>query len=83
MKAPRCRPDPHGYRSSRVLSSVEIAAIPHALLTYNFLVSHWFVHIGHLESVEIEVRCLEWLHRNFERICAAVAGDPSISGDPT
>jgi len=62
-----------GYRARHSLPPAEAAALPHVMLVYHLLLSDWFLSLPQLESIDLEIRALAWLHANFDRITDAVA----------
>lgn len=60
-----------GYRTQHNLSHEEAAALPYAMLAYHFLLAHWFMGVPQRESIALEVRALDWIHRHFDAIVTA------------
>jgi Ser/Thr protein kinase RdoA (MazF antagonist) len=56
-----------GYRAHRSLPQAEAAALPHAMMAYHLLLSHWFLGRRQMENIELELRALSWIHTNFDR----------------
>jgi len=61
-----------GYQSISSLSPAEVAAVPHAMLAYHLLLSHWFMGRGQMEPIGREVQALDWIHSNFDAIVDAL-----------
>jgi Ser/Thr protein kinase RdoA (MazF antagonist) len=60
-----------GYRSQQSLSQDEAAALPHAMMAYHLLLSHWFMGLERPESIALEVRALDWIDQHFDAIVTA------------
>ncbi|MDA1348218.1 MAG: phosphotransferase [Chloroflexi bacterium] len=55
-----------GYREQRPFSEDEMEAFPHALLCYHLLLATWFLTMDQEDAMHREIRCLRWLHVNFD-----------------
>lgn len=60
-----------GYRAQQSLSPAEVAALPSAMMAYHLLLAHWFMGTSQRESIERELRALDWIHRHFDAIVNA------------
>ncbi|MBD3243602.1 MAG: phosphotransferase [Chitinivibrionales bacterium] len=62
----------NGYREHGELSARECAAMPFGIMADHLMLAHWFAEQGRVESTELDVKALLWLHRNLEAVKAAV-----------
>ena len=60
-----------GYRSQQHMSLAELAALPHAMMSYHLMLAAWFLGRGQQNASALEVRALDWLDRHFDAVVAA------------
>lgn len=62
-----------GYNSQQALLPEEVVALPYGMMAYHLMLAHWSLNLSNLESVALEVKALDWIHRNFDIIVQAIA----------
>ncbi len=62
----------NGYRSQQSLLPAEISALPHAMMAYHLLLAAWFLEKEQHALVPLELRALDWLHKNFDAVHNAI-----------